>query len=1165
MEPQQDQLILTRLALENYGRFTNLQVQLAPSGLTIIYGHNESGKSTLHKAFFDLVFGSKRPEIVDGSKPNTSIKIYGDLAIKEKTFTFIRPAGKAQLCDGENKKIGNAPLLNLFNGIDENIFRNLFCCDHYSIRTGSKELFETDGDLRQALFSTTTGISSLKALQAKLNNELTDVFMIGGRKKKLNIAIQEYEKVLNQYHSTSLTTTRLDDYTRRRRDLEQQLQDNLQLQQEIRQHREQCVKWHVSLHNVQEYIKTESELKEMEETPLFPSTFFFEYRETLQSRTTLRNELKNNNELRFKLRHELTIDVPEQAVLAHSSQIAHLTRRNTQFNECRNSLPLLRQKLRTTETSLSSAAADLRQHLPLTTPTGPIRMVAPDAEQLSTLFSTINNIEQEQSAIEKRIREDNLSHERLGKEMENDVELIGPILAQLKSELETLNALNNERGQITRDQIRTERELKAIISEWNLLPDIPQTVPNQGSIEQLINSLLSEEQKIEGATQEVADQIRQKEATERKIARFRKHHGICTEADLKEAQRHRQELWEKLIDLWSSEGSCSNTYTTAGERFWESVVAVDEILESMRKNAQSVAQLVTLEDKLDDITANLNAASNALAGANGRHVNNLQQWQELCTRFIIPTPAPRAGIKLFQDLHTYQRKRLDLKGIAESLQTIDHQIQSIREKVDEYLTRSGSAIATTSLSAVELYTTVTTEISNLSLKLGQAKADSERRKELETNISRLELELAEKVQHHNKACTELHDYLANFKWPSEIARPTLLSLSKTAREYNDMVTDHLKIIEEIESKQTQVSAFTEELTALATLLIPMADLNYPDQIADQLANLKDTHTAYHTRAEQLRKNLDEAEKKALNLSAQELQLEDTIKALCSTADTEFFEDIESKVAASQARTALSDKFISLKKTLRTTAGTTSIAEFIEATLSYGNEPHSARISDFDHQQHTLDKQRDLINQELHKLDNEWKDLENAGNAVAMAQSIENYRADAAHLIPELLTRLFASRLLKRVADRLAYEEEQPVLRRASHHFTILTSGSFTKIAVDQTDDGTDTLVGVRAPDQVFVHPNVMSDGTRDQLYLSLRLAALERLFEESRPLPVFFDDAFITFDGDRLEAAVRTLMELGKITQVVYFTHDAGMKEIGEQLGVRVIELKRGEDVALQP
>jgi hypothetical protein len=30
------------------------------------------------------------------------------------------------------------------------------------------------------------------------------------------------------------------------------------------------------------------------------------------------------------------------------------------------------------------------------------------------------------------------------------------------------------------------------------------------------------------------------------------------------------------------------------------------------------------------------------------------------------------------------------------------------------------------------------------------------------------------------------------------------------------------------------------------------------------------------------------------------------------------------------------------------------------------------------------------------------------------------------------------------------------------------------------------------------------------------------------------------------------------MTQVVYFTHDSGMKEIGERLGVRVVELQGG-------
>ncbi|MBF0476616.1 MAG: hypothetical protein HQK59_12460 [Deltaproteobacteria bacterium] len=67
----------------------------------------------------------------------------------------------------------------------------------------------------------------------------------------------------------------------------------------------------------------------------------------------------------------------------------------------------------------------------------------------------------------------------------------------------------------------------------------------------------------------------------------------------------------------------------------------------------------------------------------------------------------------------------------------------------------------------------------------------------------------------------------------------------------------------------------------------------------------------------------------------------------------------------------------------------------------------------------------------------------------------------------------------------------------------------------------------------------MSDGTCDQLYLSLRLAALERHVREVGPLPFILDDILVNFDDDRSKATLQALAELANKNQIIYFTHHA--------------------------
>jgi hypothetical protein len=68
------------------------------------------------------------------------------------------------------------------------------------------------------------------------------------------------------------------------------------------------------------------------------------------------------------------------------------------------------------------------------------------------------------------------------------------------------------------------------------------------------------------------------------------------------------------------------------------------------------------------------------------------------------------------------------------------------------------------------------------------------------------------------------------------------------------------------------------------------------------------------------------------------------------------------------------------------------------------------------------------------------------------------------------------------------------------------------------------LIGRRGRDEVPVEG--MSDGTRDQLYLALRIAALEQHFRANGPMPVVADDLLINFDDRRAAAALRVLAEL---------------------------------------
>jgi uncharacterized protein YhaN len=81
----------------------------------------------------------------------------------------------------------------------------------------------------------------------------------------------------------------------------------------------------------------------------------------------------------------------------------------------------------------------------------------------------------------------------------------------------------------------------------------------------------------------------------------------------------------------------------------------------------------------------------------------------------------------------------------------------------------------------------------------------------------------------------------------------------------------------------------------------------------------------------------------------------------------------------------------------------------------------------------------------------------------------------------------------------------------------------------------------------------MSEGTMDQQYLALRVAAIEDYLDHAEPMPFIADDLFINFDDKRAAAGFGVLNELAKKTQVLFFTHHQHLLDVAQRaLGTSV-------------
>ena len=118
--------------------------------------------------------------------------------------------------------------------------------------------------------------------------------------------------------------------------------------------------------------------------------------------------------------------------------------------------------------------------------------------------------------------------------------------------------------------------------------------------------------------------------------------------------------------------------------------------------------------------------------------------------------------------------------------------------------------------------------------------------------------------------------------------------------------------------------------------------------------------------------------------------------------------------------------------------------------------------------------------------------------------------------------------------RHAYEAEHrpAVIKTAEAYFREWTADRYRQIIAPVGSQ----VEAVEHRDGTKVALDDLSTGTAQQLYLAIRFGLLERFAQTAEPLPIVMDDILVNFDDERARLAARSIEELAKHQQVLYFT-----------------------------
>ena len=104
--------------------------------------------------------------------------------------------------------------------------------------------------------------------------------------------------------------------------------------------------------------------------------------------------------------------------------------------------------------------------------------------------------------------------------------------------------------------------------------------------------------------------------------------------------------------------------------------------------------------------------------------------------------------------------------------------------------------------------------------------------------------------------------------------------------------------------------------------------------------------------------------------------------------------------------------------------------------------------------------------------------------------------------------------------------------RAAEIFSAITGGRYDRVLLSRDF----SLSAEPAGDPVGRSVRLLSQGAADQLYLAVRLAICDMVLPTDKRVPLILDDALVTFDDERLHAALDYLLEESQRRQILLFT-----------------------------
>ena len=1156
---------IDRLDLIAYGSFTDTSIHLAEGtlGLHLIYGDNEAGKSTSLRALIAWLFGIPTRTNDNFLHANPQLRIGGKLRLSGgKEIEFLRRKGqKGTLLEPSTDATLDDSVLSPFLplGIDENLFKKLYGIDHDGLVAGGQELLDQSGDLGQALFSAAVGTASLRQILFDLRNGAEALFKARASKKIVNRAISGFKEAQKRIKDLSLPVAEWKKLQKKLADTMAAIQKaeedlNGKSKEKSRLERLNRVKGVLA-----ERRAVMSRIDALGDVLLVPEDFD-DKRKTTVDRLQHAVEVKERAESKlFRLKEESESLNVRNELLDNEAAIMALHKELGAVETAIKDRPQQDGKRRLLRNEAEQLLKSIRPDIDLDH-ADQLRPLMNNKKWISGLAQQYSLLNQKKEKAEATLRDVKDEQEIKEKEL-GDLPQSNLDLSELKAAVAAARKAGDLEGRLADSQQRASDEKVACERELARLGRFSGTIDLLSKVAMPVPETLDTfERNFDGLSEKIRDYgRRQKELeaehklAEQELKALLLTGEVPTILELDRARLERNAGWDLIKQKYIEEIDVDETIaefapdTDLVKNYEQKIDLADRVSDRLRLAADQVVKRANLEAKIENLKSRQDTIAEEIKMVNEDKQAHQEQWDSIWKPLGVAPGSPREMKQwllkvdnLLSNLQSANSASGDAKKLAADIKAQKKSISGEVSKFDNTMTLQGM-----SLEAL---------INLCEQRIEGEEAVRERKRQLAHSLNDTEI----RIKRANEELITIKNDQAG--WAQEWGQ-ALDGLGLKPDVHPEQATETFD----------RLLAFFEKLDKSEELRKRIYGIDQVSQefekkvfeITDGIGFQRDGQDPIAVAA-QLNRELNEAREARVSLQKIKIQekeiaqdIEDAeivirsaqaqLASLKDQARVETNDELETAGEISRKMRELQQKLDTIEQELTRNGDGLSIGQLEKEAGESDIDAIEGKLERVSLELKELQANRDTLRDQRQTLRNEIKAKDGSALAANASEEAEQQLATMVSGVEQYLRLQIAALILEQQIEDYRKKNQAPVLARAGELFSKLTLGSYANLRDELDVNGKPILLGVR-PNDLEVFVDGMSDGTRDQLYLSLRLATLEQHLTKGEPMPFVVDDILIGFDDHRTRVCLEVLAELALSTQVLLFTHHRSVLELAGEI-----------------